>query len=328
MPPMMIKYFFEDTAMRDRTTETAWSPGAVMPAIEVKARLKRDADLVEECLNGVLRLPQVPAGLLEAMEYSLLGGGKRLRPVLCLTTARLFGLDAIIALPFACALECIHTYSLIHDDLPAMDNDDLRRGKPTSHKRFDEATAILAGDGLMTDAVALMCEVDQEAVPAERLLRAIALAVTAAGSPGMVGGQFLDMFYTGKGTASVEELAAMHAQKTGALLRAACLCGAILAGADIRGLEAVSEYGARMGAAFQIVDDILDVIGDEAELGKPVGSDVAQGKITYPSLIGLEESRKRAWAEHDAAVRAIAELAGEEAALLRGLAAYMLNRVS
>jgi geranylgeranyl diphosphate synthase type II len=299
-----------------------------MPALEVKARLKRDADLVEECLNGVLRLPQVPAGLLEAMEYSLLGGGKRLRPALCLTTARLFGLDAGIALPFACALECIHTYSLIHDDLPAMDNDDLRRGKPTSHKRFDEATAILAGDGLMTDAVALMCEVDQRAVPAERLLRAVALAVTAAGSPGMVGGQFLDMLYTGKGKTSLEELAAMHALKTGALLRAACLCGAVLAGADIRGLEAISAYGAHMGAAFQIVDDILDVIGDEAALGKPVGSDIAQGKITYPSLIGLEESRKRAWAEHDAAVGAIAGLEGEEAALLRGLAAYMLNRVS
>jgi geranylgeranyl diphosphate synthase type II len=299
-----------------------------MPEAGVQERLKREAALVEGYLDGLLRRPGVPSGLLEAMEYSLLGGGKRIRPALCLVTANLFGLPPTVVLPFACALECIHTYSLIHDDLPAMDDDDLRRGRPSNHKRFDEATAILAGDGLMTDAVSLMCELDQSLVPANRILRAVTLVTTAAGSPGMVGGQFLDMLYTGRGAASLEELAAMHAGKTGALLRAACLSGAVLAGADDAGQAAIAEYGTHIGAAFQIADDILDVTGTEAELGTPVGSDEAQGKITYPSLIGLEASRELARERRDAAIRALEGLEGEETAFLRGLAGYIVNRVS
>lgn len=295
---------------------------------------------MEDWLRRALRRSNVPGGLLAAMEYSLHAGGKRIRPVLCLVSARVCGLEAAAVLPFAGALECIHTYSLIHDDLPAMDDDDLRRGMPSNHKRFDEATAILAGDGLVTDAFLLMASVAapdpanatpfQAAtrIPADRALRAIWLVAEAAGSSGMVGGQYLDMQYTaGEGT-SLAELSLMHAMKTGAMLRVACEAGAVLAGADRQRQEALTRYGTAMGAAFQITDDILDEVGTEQEMGKPVGSDAAQKKITYPSLVGLAASRELAQARADEAVRALAELDGPAADLLRGLAAYIINRVS
>ena len=295
----------------------------------VKRALKQEAALVESFLASALReTPQTP-GLLEAMEYSLLGGGKRIRPVLCLLCARLFGMQGTRILPFAVALECIHTYSLIHDDLPAMDNDDLRRGRPSNHKQFDEATAILAGDGLLTDAFALMASVAEKGdIPAARVLRAIGLASMAAGSPGMVGGQYLDMRYTGMKSVSLTDLAAMHAMKTGALLRAACVCGAVLAGAKETDIAAVAAYGSALGAAFQIADDILDETGSEAELGKPVGSDAALDKTTYPSLLGIEKSRELADARAGEAIAAIDSYRGECADLLRGLAAYVVKRLS
>jgi len=294
---------------------------------DVKALLKEEATAVEHWLAKALRNKDMPSGLLEAMEYSLLAGGKRIRPVLCLLSARLFGLERDAVMPFAGALECIHTYSLIHDDLPAMDNDDLRRGKPSSHRQFDEATAILAGDGLLTDAFALMASCASQ-VPADRVLRAISLAARAAGSPGMVGGQFLDMQYTARHGVSLEELAAMHAMKTGALLCVACECGAVLAGADEQGVAALAAYGKGIGAAFQITDDILDETGTEASLGKPAGSDAARKKSTYPALLGLDKSRAVAHAQVGMAMQALAAYDAPPADVLRGLAVYIVNRVS
>ena len=297
---------------------------------EVKTLLKREAALVEEWMAGCLKRRGAPEGLLAAMDYSLMAGGKRIRPVLCRLTVRMLVSDewADRIMPFAGALECIHTYSLIHDDLPAMDNDDLRRGQPSCHKRFDEATAILAGDGLLTDAFSLMASIEKWGVPAEWVLNAIACVAGAAGTAGMVGGQFLDMQYTDKQGVSLKELAAMHALKTGALLRAACVAGGILSGADEIPLDAVASYGAALGAAFQIADDILDVVGDEAEIGKPVGSDAALNKTTYVSLLGVEESRALAGRKVEEAVSALAGFSGPESDLLRGLAAYVINRVS
>lgn len=302
----------------------------MMEQSEVKTLLKREAALVEEWMAGCLKRRGAPEGLLAAMEYSLMAGGKRIRPVLCRLTVRMLVSDtwADRIMPFAGALECIHTYSLIHDDLPAMDNDDLRRGKPSCHKQFDEATAILAGDGLLTDAFSLMASIEKWGVPAEWVLNAIACVAGAAGTAGMVGGQFLDMQYTDKQGVSLEELAAMHAMKTGALLRASCVAGGILSGADEIPLDAVASYGSALGAAFQIADDILDVVGDEAEIGKPVGSDAALNKTTYVSLLGVEESRALAGRKAEEAVRALAGFSGPESDLLRGLAAYVINRVS
>lgn len=315
--------------MNKPSSQKSPAPPAPPSTDEVRRALKKEAGLVESFLSTALRQKQLPQGLLEAMEYSLLGGGKRVRPVLCLLTARLFGMPGESVMPFAAALECIHTYSLIHDDLPAMDDDDLRRGRPSCHKRFDEATAILAGDGLLTDAFALMCSPAlQGGVKPERVLRAIALTAEAAGAPGMVGGQYLDMQYTGRQNVSLRELAGMHAMKTGALLRAACLSGAALAGAAEEDVARVAAYGSALGAAFQIVDDILDETGSEEQLGKPVGRDAAKNKNTYPSLLGLEKSRELADLRAKEAVEALAGYQGEAADLLRGLAVYMANRVS
>ena len=297
----------------------------------VQQQLKKEAAKVEAYLvRCIASIGGVPEGLAEAMNYSLLAGGKRIRPVLCLTFAKAFNRDksldiAKAVMPFAAAIECIHSYSLIHDDLPAMDNDDMRRGRPTNHKQFSEATAILAGDALVTDAFTLMASV-AESIAAERVLKGISCFARAAGSPGMVGGQFLDMLYTGAKATTFEELRGMHAMKTGALLQASCVCGAILAGADEHVLKKVAEYGRGIGAAFQIVDDILDEIGDQALLGKPVGSDAVNGKTTYPSLLGLEASRALARKEAESAILALPD-AGAETAFLQGLAGYIVSRV-
>ncbi|WP_428569081.1 MAG: polyprenyl synthetase family protein [Solidesulfovibrio sp. DCME] len=296
----------------------------------VKERLAARAATVEaylrEGFGGFLRETGVPEGLLAAMEYSLLAGGKRLRPCLCLTFAALHGASPESVMPFAAGFEIIHTYSLIHDDLPAMDDDDLRRGRPSNHKVYGEATAILAGDGLLTEAFGCMGRA-WPAIPAERVLPALAEAVQAAGAAGMVGGQVLDMEYTARAGVTLAELAGMQALKTGALLTASCVCGAILAGADAGGVARARDYGAAVGAAFQIVDDILDEIGDAATLGKPVGSDREQGKNTYPSLVGLDESRRLAEARVEAALGAIACYQGPAADFLRDLARYIVVRV-
>jgi geranylgeranyl diphosphate synthase type II len=291
-----------------------------MDAAALKDALRQRARLVENRLVTLFADGAVPGRLREAMEYSLCAGGKRLRPALVLAWAELEGLAASDVLDFACALECIHTYSLIHDDLPAMDNDDLRRGKPSCHKQFDEATAILAGDGLLTEAFLVMARTPLEA---SRVLAAVAAVADAAGPRGMVGGQMLDMELTG-GRADLPALQAMHRKKTGALIAAACVAGALLAGGDT---ERAQCYGHHLGLAFQITDDILDVVGDTATLGKPVGSDERQGKSTYPALVGMEQSRALAQQSIDQAVAALAPYGDHPQALfLRRLAQYLMER--
>jgi geranylgeranyl diphosphate synthase type II len=280
---------------------------------------------VEGYLGDCLQARDIPERLLAAMEYSLLAGGKRLRPVLCVSCAAMCGLEEAAALPFAASIELVHTYSLIHDDLPAMDNDDLRRGRPTNHKAFDEATAILAGDGLLTEAFVCMAGTP---LPPERVLAALGELARAAGAAGMVGGQMLDMEYTGAGMADIRELAAMHARKTGALLRASCLCGGLLAGVSAEGAAALAGYGAAFGAAFQIVDDILDVSGTTEQLGKTPGKDAHQGKLAYPSLLGLERSRELALEQARLAQSSLDAFSGPEADFLRELALWQVKRIS
>ncbi|MDR1660801.1 MAG: polyprenyl synthetase family protein [Desulfovibrio sp.] len=296
-----------------------------MSETAVKARLMERAAMVERFLATCLDGFSAPPRLKQAMLYSLLAGGKRLRPVLCLSCASLCGGAVETALPFACAIEMIHTYSLVHDDLPAMDNDDLRRGKPSNHKAFDEATAILAGDALLTDAFAVMCRTD---VQADRLVRAAAAIALAAGSSGMAGGQQWDMLYTGGPAVAPGDLRRMHAMKTGALIRASCVCGAVLAGADEEDVKAMGVFGAALGMAFQITDDILDLTADTASLGKPAGSDANKGKNTYPSLLGMEKSRELAREQIAAAQAALRGFSGREAEFLSGLASHIVHRTA
>ncbi len=299
-----------------------------MPDMDaIKAEFAKQAHYIEDYLQDCLKQRDMPARLREAMEYSLLAGGKRLRPVLCLTTAGMFGVSRQHAVPFAAAFEMIHTYSLIHDDLPCMDNDDLRRGRPTNHKAFDEATALLAGDALVTDAFWFMTEAGAS-IAQDKVLAAIREAAHAAGSAGMVGGQVLDMEMTGEKAVQLERLQHLHALKTGALIRAACTTGALLGGADDSALRAVGRYGTSLGLAFQIVDDILDVTGDAKTLGKTPGKDAALGKVTYPSLIGLAESRTLAEQASAEAIRALGGFTGPEADFLSGLPHMLVQRVS
>jgi farnesyl diphosphate synthase len=247
-----------------------------------------------------------PARLLEAMRYVTLGGGKRLRPFLVIESARLFGVAGASALRAACALEMIHCYSLAHDDLPAMDDDDLRRGRPTAHKAFDEATAILAGDGLLTYAFDVISDPATHDDAAVRSALVLALA-RAAGLGGMVGGQALDLAAETAGKPlSQEEILTLQAMKTGALLRFAVDAGAILGKADETQAQALSRYGAALGAAFQIADDILDAEGDTAALGKRAGKDAERGKATLIGLLGMEAARARRDALVEEAIAALA----------------------
>ncbi len=238
---------------------------------------------LEKCFTTFEKLPQ--AGLAEAMRYSLLAGGKRIRPLLTLEFCRISGGDIEQALPVACAVEMLHTYSLIHDDLPAMDNDDLRRGKPTNHKVYGECTAILAGDALQAEAFGTILRCS---LPAERKATCAEILADAVGLDGMCGGQYLDMIGEGK-TLTAEELSEINTRKTGALLAAACRMGAAAADAGETRLAAASHFGAALGMAFQIRDDMLDVLSSDEELGKPVGSDVQENKNTYMALYGAEK---------------------------------------
>ena len=279
---------------------------------------------LSRCVKG----QGIPCELVKAMEYSLLAGGKRIRPVLCLVWGKMLGADIEQILPFACGIELIHTYSLIHDDLPAMDNDDLRRGKPTNHKIFGEAMAILAGDGLLTHAFSLMLSTP---LPSHLVVSASREIAWASGPAGMVGGQVLDMLYTGKSTLDLKELQKMHRMKTGALICGACVSGAILArtaNADDMDEKLARDYGQAIGLAFQIVDDILDIVGNEQELGKPIGSDQNQGKVTYPALLGLTKSRELAQECAQKAKNSLAGYSGREKGFLSELAQYIVNRVT
>jgi len=284
--------------------------------------LSEKAREVERALESYLDTwTNAPDTLREAARYSLFAGGKRLRPALALGAAEMVCGNDAAAMPAACALEMIHTYSLIHDDLPAMDNDDLRRGKPTLHNVTDEATAILAGDALLTMAFHILAR-DAALNPAA--IQVVAEIAEAAGAWGMVGGQVLDMAHEGQ-RIDVGSLRRTHALKTGALIRTAVRVGALLAGADAKIVEALTHYGEAIGLAFQITDDILDVTGSEEAIGKPVGSDAANEKATYPSLVGLERARRLA---DEAAQQALDALEGfgSEADLFRALAKFIVNR--
>lgn len=264
-----------------------------------------------------------PEKLHESLRYSVLAPGKRLRPTLVLAAAEACGGKAENVMLTACALECIHVFSLIHDDLPCMDNDDYRRGRLTNHKVYGEAMALLAGDALLALAFQLIAE-NVATAPADRVLQTIHLIAQASGTWGMVGGQVVDMESQGH-EISTQTLQYIHEHKTGALLTASVLAGALLAGAPADKIEALRAYGGHIGLAFQIADDILDVTGDEAKLGKPVGSDEERDKATYPKLYGLEESRRRAHAEVDAALRTL-DLFDETADPLRAIARYIVER--
>ena len=276
---------------------------------------------VDTYLEG-LRFGAEPATgrLDEAMRYSLLAGGKRIRPVLALATAESLGRDPAGVLPLAAAIEMIHTYSLIHDDLPAMDDDDLRRGKPTCHVAFGEDVAILAGDGLFAEALRLVLS-EQQGAPGN-VLSAVRELVSAAGTEGMVGGQFLDV----AGHHDVD-LRRLHELKTGALIRAAVCCVLALEGLDGPATIPYRRFAAELGVVFQIVDDIIDVTGDEAETGKPRGSDERHGKATYVSAYGLDKARELARESHAAARAALEQADGDTVRLAR-VADYILTRTT
>ena len=276
-------------------------------------------ELVESFLSN---LPWGEDLLNESMRYSLLGGGKRIRPVLALAAGAALGGRTEQILPAACALELIHTYSLIHDDLPAIDNDDYRRGKLSNHKVFGEGMAVLAGDALLTYAFELLAE--PLPIPPERQLQAVREVAAAVGKSGMVLGQVQDLAGE-ENSLSLDEIENIHKAKTGALLVAAARLGAILAGGSKEEVKAFTLYAQALGLAFQIKDDILDVEGDSETLGKPAGSDVRQHKATYPSLLGLEGAKEHLQEQIVQAKRALQPL-GQSAAFLSGLADYIAQR--
>ncbi len=281
--------------------------------------------MIEAALSGQLAsLGEIPALLFEAMDYSLSAGGKRLRPVLLLAACDTLGGDLNDALPFACALEMIHTYSLIHDDLPAMDNDDLRRGRPTNHKVYGEGMAILAGDGLLSAAAELVLRTAVR-MGDLRGTRAAEAILRRAGVTGMVAGQVMDV--TGEGSEPTpEKVAYIHLHKTADLLTAPIEAGFILAGATEEQVAAGCEYGKRLGLAFQMVDDLLDVEGETAVLGKTIGKDAAVGKLTWVAVHGMEKTRQDAQEQVCLAVDALKNLPGETN-FLKTLAQSTLNRV-
>jgi geranylgeranyl diphosphate synthase, type II len=278
-------------------------------------------ELVERALEELRFSPTAAtAGLEEAMRYSLLAGGKRVRPVLALATARALGADPERFLPAACAIELIHTYSLIHDDLPAMDDDDLRRGQPTSHVKFGEDVAILAGDGLFAEAVRIFAA---QPGPPQRVLAALAELGAATGVGGMVGGQYVDV--AGK-VGDAEALRDLHALKTGRLIEASVGVVVVLEGAPEPETIPYRRFAGELGVLFQIVDDILDVTGSDEQLGKPHGSDERHGKLTYVSLFGLDRARELAAESHAKATAALAEAEGAELDALMQVADYIFTR--
>ncbi|MEM8806946.1 MAG: geranylgeranyl diphosphate synthase CrtE [Cyanobacteria bacterium P01_G01_bin.38] len=270
------------------TTDSALNTAA----FDLQTYLSSRQAQVETALDQSLTVAY-PEQIYEAMRYSLLAGGKRLRPILCLASCELVGGKTEIAMPTACALEMVHTMSLIHDDLPSMDNDDYRRGKLTSHKVYGEDVAILAGDALLAYAFEFIARETQN-VPAEQVLEVIRRLGKAFGTGGLVGGQIVDLASEGKSDVSLETLNFIHRHKTAALLEVAVVSGAVLAGADETAVGQLTRYAQDIGLAFQIVDDVLDITSTPEELGKSVGKDIAAQKVTYPSLWGIDESKRQA----------------------------------
>ena len=292
--------------------------------VNIKTYLVSRQKLIERALDRYLpKANTKPATLHRAMRYSLFAGGKRLRPILCLAAAEACGGKIGNALPLACAMECIHTYSLVHDDLPSMDDDDFRRGRPTCHKIFGDGIAILAGDALLTIAF----EIVSNAKPTSRydtsiLLREIAVA---AGSQKLIAGQVADLEAEGKNVKR-DQLQFIHENKTAAILRSSVRLGAMSANADARKLSAITRFGQRLGLAFQIIDDILDVTQTSEILGKSAGKDVAAKKATYPAVIGLEKSRTEARRLTRQAHNALSVFRARDAKPLHALANYLLER--
>ncbi|MEJ2639459.1 MAG: polyprenyl synthetase family protein [Desulfosarcinaceae bacterium] len=294
--------------------------------MELKAYLKTKADLVNRELTACLPAENSQPRIVAAMRHSLLAGGKRIRPVLCMAAAEAVGGNPQSTLPAALALEMIHSYSLIHDDLPALDNDQLRRGQPTCHTRFDEATAILAGDALLTLAFEILAKraALQPSADAAIWLQVVGRIATAAGYSGMVEGQMRDLDAEGRRLA-LEELRTLHALKTGRLLQAAVISGALISTADDHQLAALEAYGRHIGLAFQVADDLLNVTGDPKEMGKAVGTDADRQKNTYPALLGLDASM--AYADR-LVLDALEAIAGFDAKAdpLRAIARYIVER--
>lgn len=297
------------------------SPGETL--FDLSAYLQARQAQVEAALDGAISVTY-PEKIYEAMRYSLLAGGKRLRPILCLATCEMAGGTLEMVMPTACALEMIHTMTLIHDDLPAMDNDDYRRGRLTNHKVYGENIAILAGDGLLAYAFEYIAAHTQN-VPAERVLRVVAHLGRAVGAAGLVGGQVVDLESEGKSDVSVETLHFIHTHKTAVLLESCVVCGGILAGLAASDLQRLSCYARNIGLAFQIVDDILDITATQEELGKTAGKDLQAQKVTYPSLWGLEESRRQAQQLINAAKEELAPF-GEGAKPLQAIADFIISR--
>lgn len=290
----------------------------------MKAQLNEYIAMINKAMDEYLVLPETQIQslpVLEAMRYSALDGGKRVRPVMTLAFCALCGGNADVALPFACAVEMIHTYSLVHDDLPCMDNDTVRRGKPTNHVAFGEATALLAGDGLLTKAFEVIAKADAAAPQA---VKAIALLAELAGTEGMVGGQCIDLASEGK-QADVETLRQMDMGKTVALISAACQLGCVAAGADENALRAAKQYAGGVGMAFQIRDDILGMAGDSSVLGKTVGLDTQSDKSNYVRLLGVEKAQELVETYTAEALKALSMFSGNTI-FLRELALSLVNR--
>jgi geranylgeranyl diphosphate synthase, type II len=293
----------------------------------IETYIRDTATMVHEELDRLTsEMEQVPEILLESMRYSLLAGGKRLRPVLVLATLDALGKDIRMGLPFACALEMIHTYSLIHDDLPAMDDDDYRRGKPTNHKLYGDAMAILAGDALLTESFGVVSRGAQQAnLSAEKSLNILSGLVRAIGAGGMIGGQVRDTLSENE-QINQAQLEQIHRHKTGDLIAYSVRIGALLGDADEETLQGLIDFAYKLGLAFQIQDDILDVVGDEELIGKPVGSDEEKQKATYPALIGLERSQEILAQLTQGAKDSILKLTDLNPEKLLQIADYLLNR--
>jgi len=293
---------------------------------QFQQEIEKRKQYIDTCLQKYLtRSDAYPPIIHEAMHYAIFNGGKRLRPIMVLEGAKLAGASQESVVPIACALEMIHSYSLVHDDLPAMDDDDLRRGKPTCHIVFGEANAILTGDALLTGAFAVMTEsAGMPGVKPENLIRVIREIAEAAGSQGMIGGQVIDLQSEGQDI-NYETLKTLHSLKTGKLFQAALRSGAILGDMNQRDMQFIDKYSSNFGLAFQITDDILDVNGNETVIGKPTGSDAKNDKTTYPGLFGLEKSRQLAEDCVQACIDSLQKF-GPEADFLRQLAYFTLQR--
>src|SRR5215472_11514846 len=304
---------------RRNLTETLWSD-----AISFPEALTQAAQLTDVALDQLVVVPpDLEARVYQAMRYSALAPGKRLRPFLVLASARLFGVARRCALQVAAAVEMVHAYSMVHDDLPAMDDSDLRRGRPTCHKQFDDATAVLAGDGLLTSAFAVLTDPDTHGDPAVRC-ELVATLASAAGPAGMVGGQMIDLIAE-RQTFDIGAITRLQRMKTGALIAFSCEAGAILAKAPSEPRMALRGYAHDLGLAYQIADDLLDVEGSAAETGKPVGADAAAGKATFVSILGIERARAQAALLVRQAVAHL-DLFEGRAELLREAARFVITR--